>query len=182
VVSASFMMSGAAVLFPRREAGEQLGAFEGWSLLTDQASIWHSIHPALVWVYYVCVVAALWGTLQSYPDVYARGVTEYLRAIWPQRTWRQRWVQVVICLYVLASATAVIWSDMDFDAMTQTVNFLATTLGVAAAMLAGLYLNFQLPPAYRTRWWMLAAGVLSAGVLMGVTVVSAIGVWQLLAR
>jgi hypothetical protein len=182
VVSAAFMMSGAAVLFPRREAGEQLGAFEGWSLLTDQAWIWSSIHPALAWVYYVCVVAALWGTLQSYPDVYARGVTEYLRAIWPQRAWRQRWVQIVVCLYVLASATAVIWSDMDFDAMTQTVNFLATTLGVAAAMLAGLYLNFQLPRAYRTRWWMLAAGMLSAGILMAVTVVSAIGVWQLFAR
>ena len=30
-----------------------------------------------MWVYYVCVLAALWGTLQAYPDIYARGVTEY---------------------------------------------------------------------------------------------------------
>ena len=26
-------------------------------------------------------------------------------------------------------------------------------------MFAGLYLNFQLPPAYRTRWWMLGCGI-----------------------
>jgi Mn2+/Fe2+ NRAMP family transporter len=51
VVTASFMMAGSAVLFPKREAGEDLGAFEGWSLLTDQASIWQAIHPARVWVY-----------------------------------------------------------------------------------------------------------------------------------
>ena len=52
---------------------------------------------------------------------------------------------------MFATATAVIWSDVNFDTMTLTVNFLATTLGVAIAMLAGLWLNFQLPPAYRTR-------------------------------
>jgi len=182
VVTASFMMAGAAVLFPRREAGEQMGAFEGWSLLTDQASIWQAIHPALVWVYYICVIAALWGTLQAYPDVYARGCTEYARAIWPRRKWRQKNVQMVICVYVFATAVAVVWSDLNFNALTLTVNFLATTLGVALAMLAGLYLNFKLPPAYRTRWWMLAAGVVSAVVLVVVAGISGVGVWQHLAQ
>jgi Mn2+/Fe2+ NRAMP family transporter len=181
VVTASFMISGAAVLFPLREAGEQRGTFEGWRLLTDQATIWNAIHPALVWVYYVTVLAALWGTLQSYPDVYARGVTEYLQAIWPRRQWRRRPIQLVICGFVFASATAVIWSDVKFDTMTQTVNFLATTLGVAIAMLAGLWLNFQLPPAYRTRWWMLVLGVGSAAILLVVSVVSGLGVWQQIA-
>jgi hypothetical protein len=58
------------------------------------------------------------------------------------------------------------------------VNFLATTLSVAIAMMAGLYLNFKLPPAYRTRWWMLVGGVVSTVVLLGVTAISAFGVWQ----
>ncbi|RIK81278.1 MAG: hypothetical protein DCC67_08330 [Planctomycetota bacterium] len=178
VVTASFMMAGAAVLFPKREAGQQLGAFEGWSLLTDQASIWHAIHPSLVWVYYVCVLAALWGTLQSYPDIYARGVKEYIRAIWPERHWRQLWIQVVICAYVFTTATVVIWSDLNFDTLTLTVNFLATTFGVAIAMLAGLYLNSVLPPAYRTRPIVLAAGVFSAITLVAVTAVSGYGVWR----
>jgi Mn2+/Fe2+ NRAMP family transporter len=181
VVTASFMISGAAVLLPRREAGEALGSFEGWHLLTDQAAIWSTIHPALVWVYYVCVLAALWGTLQSYPDVYARGVTEYLEAIWPRRAWRRRQVKLAICAYVFVSATAVVWSDVPFATMTLAVNFLATTLGVAAAMLAGLWLNFQLPPMYRTRPWMLAAGVASAAVLLAVSAISGYGVWQQIA-
>jgi Mn2+/Fe2+ NRAMP family transporter len=178
VVTASFMMSGAAVLFPRREAGEALGAFEGWHLLTDQASIWSAIHPALVWVYYVCVIAALWGTLQAYPDVYARGITEYARALAPHRAWRQRTVQIWVSLFVFATATAVIWSDVDFNLLTMTVNFLATTLGVALAMLAGLYLNQQLPPAYRTRWWMRLAGIASAVLLIVVSGIAGVGVWQ----
>ncbi len=181
IVTASFMMSGAAVLFPRREAGEQLGAFDGWSLLTDQAQIWNAIHPSLVWVYYICVLAALWGTLQAYPDVYARGATEYLQAIWPSRVWRRRTIQLVICAYVFVTATAVIWSDLNFNTMTLTVNFLATTLGVAIAMLAGLWLNFQLPPAYRTRPWMLAAGIASAAILLVVAAVAGSGVWRQIA-
>ena len=43
--------------------------------------------------------------------------------------------------------------------------------------LAALYLDFQLPPLYRTRWWMLAACVISAVILV---VVSSISGWELL--
>jgi Mn2+/Fe2+ NRAMP family transporter len=178
VVTASFMVAGAAVLYPRREAGEALGSFDGWHLLTDQAEIWNAIHPSLVWVYYACVLAALWGTLQSYPDIYARGVTSFLHAIWPNRSWKRRSIQLVICGYVFVTATAMIWSNVNFNTMTQTVNFLATTLGVAIAMLAALWLNQQLPRAYRTRWWMLAAGVASAAIMVAVSAISGWGVWQ----
>ena len=178
VVTASFLIAGAAVLFPQREAGEAAGAFEGWSLLTDQASIWQAIHPALVWVYYICVLAALCGTLQAYPDIYARGAVEYFKAIWPDRHWAQRRIQRWICAYVFATATAVVWTDLKFDVMTLTVNFLATTLGVALAMLAGLYLNYQLPPAYRTHWAVLAIGVFSTITLLAVSAISGAGVWH----
>ena len=182
VVSAAFMVAGAAVLYPKQQAGEDIAKFDGWGLLTDQAEIWNAIHPSLVWVYYICVVAALWGTLQSYPDVYARGVTEYFRAIWPDRQWNQHNIKLVICGYVLLATNAVIWSPMDFDAMTQMVNFLATSLGVCVAMFAGLYLNFQLPPAYRTRWWMLLCGIASAIILAGVSSIAGWGLWQTLTK
>jgi Mn2+/Fe2+ NRAMP family transporter len=181
VVTASFMMAGASVLFPRQASGELAGAFEGWSLLTDQASIWENIHPQLVWVYYVTVVAALWGTLQAYPDIYARGTVEYLRAIRPESRLRQGPVQLAICLYVFVVATAVVWSTLDFDLMTLTVAFLATNLSVAMAMIAALYLDAQLPPAYRTRWWMRAGGYLSAIILSTVAVVAGRILWQKLA-
>jgi Mn2+/Fe2+ NRAMP family transporter len=72
IVSASFMLAGAAVLYPQLKNGDLAPVFEGWSLLTEQGTIWANIHPTLVWVYYVCVLAALWGTLQSYPQIYTR--------------------------------------------------------------------------------------------------------------
>jgi hypothetical protein len=44
-------------------------------------------------------------------------------------------------------------------------------------MLAALHLNFQLPPLYRTRRWMLAGGVLSAANLVTVSIISG---WELI--
>jgi hypothetical protein len=168
VVSASFMIAGAEVL----SGGEHGRTFEGWSLLTDQGQIWHSIHPALVWVYYVCVLAALWGTLQSYPEIYSGVTHEFLTAIWPERSIHFRGVQQFVCGYVLLTAVPLVWSHVRFDTLVNVVSFLATTGGVALAMLAALYLDFQLPPKYRTRKWMLAAGFASAAILLAITAVS----------
>ena len=39
-----------------------------------------------------------------------------------------------------------------------------------------LYLNFQLPPLYRTRWWMLVGGFVSLVILLAVSVISG---WEL---
>ena len=178
VVSAAFMLAGAAVLYPRVASGELSGAFAGWSLLTDQAAIWKTIHPSLVWVYYVCILVALWGTLQAYPDIYARGIISFGRAIAPAQNWRPRAVKVWTCAYVFLATVAVLWSNWDFHLLTLIVAFLATNLGVALAMMAALYLNYQLPRAYRTRWWMLVGGVLSAIVLLAVTLVTGIEVWH----
>jgi Mn2+/Fe2+ NRAMP family transporter len=179
IVSASFMVAGAAALYPRLKNGELAGVFKEWSLLTDQAYIWETIHPALVWVYYVCVLAALWGTLQSYPQIYARVTHEFLSAIWPDATIRYPRVQWTICVYVFATAVALSWIDVNFATLVNVVSFLATNGGVALAMLAALYLNFQLPPLYRTRWWMLIACTISAVVMV---VVSSIAGWELLRK
>jgi hypothetical protein len=92
IVTATFMMAGAAGLHPLVEQGEDASVFKGWSLLTDQAFIWRNIHPKLTWVYYVCVIAALWGTLQAFPEVYSRVTHEFCDAIAPGRTWRDRHV------------------------------------------------------------------------------------------
>ena len=40
IVSATFMMAGAAVLYPMLQRGELDASFQGFSLLTDQAFIW----------------------------------------------------------------------------------------------------------------------------------------------
>ncbi len=178
LVSTSFMIAGAAVLYPLLENGELNDAFAGWNLLTDQAYIWRNVHESLIWVYYVCVLVALWGTLQAFPEIYSRVIADFGAAIRPGRQWSQYRVQLWVSLYIIVSSSLVIWSDMQFDTLTQVVAFLTTNLAVALSMLAAIYLNFQLPPAYRTRWWMLLGGILSAVVLLAVSLTSGIGVWQ----
>ena len=172
------MLAGAAVLYPLLESGELDSAFAGWSLLTDQAYIWRNVHESLIWVYYICVLVALWGTLQAFPEIYSRVIADFGGAIWPDKNWSRSRVQRWVSLYILASSSLVIWSDVHFDTITQVVAFLTTNLAVALSMLAAIYLNFQLPPSYRTRRWMLAGGVFSAIILLVVSITSGLGVWQ----
>ena len=174
-VTASFMMSGAAVLYPLLEAGEIKEVFSGWSLLTDQAHVWRNIHPTLVWVYYVSVLAALWGTLHALPEIYSRVTHEFTTAIWPDSSWSLERVRQVMCWFLLAVTVPLLWIDVDFGPLTWIVAFLATNASVALAMIGALWLNFQLPSAFRTRWWMLTAGVVSAAILVTVSVINGWG-------
>ena len=177
-VSGSFLVAGAVVLYPLLASGQLDAAFENWSLLTDQAHVWRNVHASLVWVYYISVLIALWGTLQAYPEIYSRITHDYGQNVFP--TWKgtRHQVQLAISVFVFAAAMGVIWSDVNFDTVTQVVAFIATNLGVALAMCAALYLNFRLPPVYRTRWWMLAGAVASTGILIVVTIISGYGLWQ----
>jgi hypothetical protein len=181
IVSASFMIAGAAVLRPRLSSGELDSIFNGWSLLTDQGDIWRSIHPSLVWVYYVCVVAALWGTVQSYPEIYARVTHDFCSAIWPKQAFSLGRLRLIIVAYVLVVATPLVWIDVTFATLTGVVAFLATNAGVALAMIAALYLDRQLPPLYRTHRWMFAAGVVSAAILVAASCVSGWGLLRQIA-
>lgn len=174
-VTSAFMMAGAVVLYPMLRDGTIEGGFKNWDLLTSQAFIWRNIHPYLVWVYYVCVLAALWGTLQAFPEIYSRVTHEFVHAISPRRTWRFRSIRRAICIYMFIVTTWLVWSNIDFVTLTTIVAFLATNLSVALMMLGALYLNFKLPRAYRTRWPVLIGGVVSAMILAAVTAISAWG-------
>ena len=176
IVSGAFMMAGAAVLYPMLASGELTAGFQGWDLLTDQAHVWRGIHPWLVWVYYVCIIAALWGTLQALPEAYARVTQEFFQAIWPRRPWSYHKIRLVICVYLFITTSILVWSGASFDLLIQIASFLVSNLGLALVMWAALYLNHKLPPAYRTRWPVLAGGVLSAVAL---TAFAAISGWGL---
>ncbi len=160
IVTAAFMLSGAAVLFPLQTR------FEGWSLLTNQAHVWSNIHPSLVWIYYICVVAALWGSLQALPEIYARVTQEFLQAIWPASTWRYRRIKGYICLYIFTVTMVLVWLDIPFNILIQVAGFLFANFAIALIMLAALYLNFKLPRAYRTRVPMLVGSIGSAAILV----------------
>lgn len=175
IVAGTFMVAGAAVLYPMFERGEIDEGLQGWSLLTDQAHIWRAIHPWLVWVYYVCVIAALWGTLQALPETYARVTHEFLQAVWPRLGWDCGPMRAGICVYLFVFTAIIVWSGVSFDMLTQIVGFLVSNFALALVMFAALYLNFKLPRAYRTRWPMLVGSVLSAIILSIFAVVSGWG-------
>ena len=112
IVTGAFMISGAAVLYGMQST------FEGWSLLTDQASVWKNIHASLVWVYYICIIVALWGTLQALPEIYARVMQEFFQAIWPHREWNYDTLRRWICLYIFLTTMVLIWLNIPFDILT----------------------------------------------------------------
>ncbi len=173
VVTGAFMLSGAAVLYPLETR------FEGWTLLTNQAHVWSNIHPSLVWVYYICIIAALWGTLQALPEIYARVTQEFFQAIWPDREWDYHKIRRVICAYIFTATMVIVWLNIPFDILTQIAGFILANFSIALIMLAALYLNFKLPPAYRTRLPMVIGAAVSAGVLV---VFAGISGWGLIGK
>ena len=176
IVTGAFMLSGAAVLYPMLERGEiEGGAFQGWSLLTDQAHVWSNIHFALVWVYYICIIVALWGTLQALPEIYARVTQEFFQAVWPNREWDYHKIQRTICIYIFGATMVLTWSNIPFDILTQIAGFILANFSIALMMIAAIYLNFKLPRVYRTRPPMLIGATVSAGILIAFAGISGWG-------
>ena len=173
IVTAAFMISGAAVLYPLQSE------FKGWSLLTEQRHVWSNIHGSLIWVYYIAIIAALWGTLQAFPEIYARVSQEFFQAIWPHREWSYATIRRVVSGYILVTTFVIIWLNVPFDILTQIAGFVLANLSIALIMLGALYLNFKLPAAYRTRPPMLLGAVISAVIL---AIFAGISGWGLLGK
>ena len=175
IVTAAFMVAGAAALYDRQSR------FEGWSLLTDQAHIWRSIHPWLSTVYYVTVIAAMWGTLTALPEVYARVTHEFSKAIWPENRWTYSVLRRVIVVSIFVGSGTVIWLNLEFDLLVQVAGFFLANFAVAAAAVAAFYLNHKLPPSYRVGRVTFACALLSTAILVAATSVSIFGLVQKLA-
>ena len=169
IVTAAFMVSGAAVLYPLQST------FDGWGLLTEQRHVWSNIAGSLIRIYYIAIVAALWGTLQALPEVYARVMQEFGQAIRPHRKWSYDRIERIVCGYLLATTFIVVWLDVPFDILIQVAGFILANLAISLMMAAALYLNFKLPAAYRTRLPMLAGAVASALVLFAFAGISGRG-------
>lgn len=169
IVTSAFLMSGAAVLYPLETE------FEGWSLLTEQRHVWSRINPALVWVYYICIISALWGTLQAFPEIYGRVIHEFFGAIWPDRRWDRLKIQRVVCVYIFVTTLLIVWSKVKFDILTQIAGFCLSNLPVAMVMFAALHLNAKLPRVYQTRPLIMVGGVISALILTFFAVISGWG-------
>lgn len=163
IVSTAFLAAGATILFPRHETLSG----NSWELLTKQAGIWHEIHEWMVPVYYVMILAALWGTLASVPEAITQVTHDFLSAIWPRcEQFPIRRLKCIIVCGCFGCSVVWTWSGLTFDLMTQIAAFLTVSLGLFIVFSCVLYFNMTLPRGYRPSWWVAAAGILSAVALL----------------
>jgi Mn2+/Fe2+ NRAMP family transporter len=175
IVTTSFLAAGATVLYPL----QQPVSGDAWDLLTKQAAIWRQVSAVLVPVYYVCVLAALWGTLASIPEAITRVTHEFLGAVWPLLEHLPvRRLQMVLCGGFFLTSVVWTWSGMTFDLLTQLTGLIALGVGITTVYICVLYFNVTLPRAYRPHWLMVGASSLAAVVLAVCAVGSAIGLIQ----
>jgi len=100
-------------------------------------------------VYYVVVLAALWGTLTSEPEAISRVTHEFLSAIWPRfEKFSVRRVQCILVAWFFITSLAWTWSGITFKLMIQTSAFLTLSLGLFVVFSCVLYFNMTLPPGY----------------------------------
>jgi Mn2+/Fe2+ NRAMP family transporter len=172
LVTAAFMVAGAVVLHP-------IGQMPmGFDLLSRQAAIFAQISPALIPVYYLAILFALWGTLNAVPEIYARVTHAFLGALWPARLAGVRDLTVLraIGLYLALCSIPLLWFRVRPQVMMDVVGLLSTNLGVALAFVAALWLDRRLPPPLRASRILFAIGVLGCLLVSAATGLSA---WSL---
>ena len=172
VVTGAFLVAGASVMYPRH----LLPA--GFRLLSEQRVIWAEINAIMVPIYYITILAALWGSLNAIPDIFARVTHQYLgHFIGALRAKPYRWTLRRMAIYLMVASTVVVWTGIKPVTMMDILATLSTNLGVAIVCLGAIWLNAQLPPAYRAHRWVLVGTVVSALILWAVTAVSLTQMW-----
>jgi hypothetical protein len=175
LVTVAFMTAGAVVLYPREQSLPG-GPFD---LLTRQAGIWEQLHAALVPVYYVIVIAALWGTLASVPDAVSRVAHDTFSSIWPRfATVSRRRLQALIAGWFFSTSLVWTWTGVTFDVLTQIGAFATANLGLCVVTFCALYFNATLPRYYRPARWVLVGGGIAAVILLVCSTGGAIGLWR----
>ena len=168
VVTAAFMVAGAAILSPLHRIPK------GFDLLTEQAQIFGQISSMMIPLYYVTILTALWGTLNALPDIYARGAHSFLRQLIPRTgNLQYRQVMTVFGLVMLVVTWVLIWVGTTPIILIDLVALFSTNLGVGLVCVAAVWLDWQLPTERRSSrllWW---ATVLSAIIINLMTILSA---------
>jgi hypothetical protein len=168
LVTVAFMVGGAAILNPARRIPQ------GYDLLTEQAQIFAEISPLMIPLYYVTILAALWGTLNALPDIYGRGAHSFLRQLLPgARDWSLSSVRNVYGLSALVLSGFFIWSGTTPIIMVDMVALFSTNVGVGLTCIAAIWLNRQLPPGKRVPAWLSGAAVAGAAVTNVMALISA---------
>ena len=174
LVTAAFMIAGAAILAPSQKIPQ------GYDLLTEQANIFAQISPLMIPLYYVIILAALWGTLNALPEIYGRGAHSFLQQLLPLgKDLRYSLVMKVFGFSLLVLTWLFIWTETTPIVMIDLVALFSTNIGVGLTCIAAVWLDGQLPPEQRTakpvRW----AGIAAAAVISFMAAASA---WAVVVR
>jgi Mn2+/Fe2+ NRAMP family transporter len=168
VVTGAFMVAGAAILSPLQRIPS------GFDLLTEQAEIFAQISRAMIPLYYLTILTALWGTLNALPEIYARGVHSFLRQLIPQaRDLEYRKVMMVFGAAMFVLTWMLIWTGTTPIIMIDLVALFSTNIGVGLVCGAAVWLDRQLPADRRSSrliWWatLLSALVINLMALLSV--------------
>jgi hypothetical protein len=168
------LIAGAAVLHPRQLLPG------GYVLLSHQKAIWEQLSPVMVPVYYVTILAALWGTLYAIPEMYARLNHEFLGALFPAvRRTPYRKVFIIVGIYIGLASAFMLWTGMKPVTMMDIAAMISTNIGIMLVSFGTLWLNASLPKAYRMGKPAFIGMIITAGVL---TLASAVSVTQMWAK
>ena len=171
LVTVAFMVGGAAILKPLQRIPQ------GYDLLTEQAHIFAEISSLMIPLYYVTILAALWGTLNALPDIYGRGAHSFLSQLLPSAPGRRNWslsrVRNVYGISILVLSGFFIWSGTTPIIMVDMVALFSTNVGVGLTCIAAIWLNRQLPPEKRVPSWLSGAAVAGAAVTNVMALISA---------
>ena len=168
LVTGAFMIAGAVILKPLHRIPN------GFDLLTEQTHIFAQISPAMIPLYYVTILTALWGTLNALPEIYARGVHSFLTQLFSgAKDLDYRKVMNIFGVVMLGLTWWLIWTETTPIFMIDLVALFSTNIGVGLVCLAALWLDYQLPPQHRVSGWIWWATMLSAAVINFMSLVSA---------
>ncbi|QKW10362.1 Nramp family divalent metal transporter [Streptomyces sp. NA04227] len=158
VFTAAFVINGANLLHDK-----QLVPADD-NLLSNQASFLEVLWPGLVYLYYVAIFCAFFGTLLALWEVYSTTAHESVAAL--SRTVRKkglastrRWVYP----YVLVASLLLVWTGIDPVVLLTPTSLVGGVLGVGTMAFAMVWTERKvLPPAYRMRglgrWFLLLSG------------------------
>ena len=170
LVTAAFLIAGACILRPL----ERIPA--GYDLLSQQAEIFSRISPALVPLYYLIIIVALWGTLNALPDIYARGAHSCIRQLVPgAKTLPLATVMRWFVCIMLPLIWVLVWTETRPIFMMDIVALFSTNLGVGLVCVGALWLDRQLPAERRAAAWVWWSTLVGAVV---VNAAAAVSVWE----
>ena len=168
LVTGAFTIAGAAILNPLHRIPN------GFDLLTEQAHIFAQISPAMIGLYYVTILTALWGTLNALPEIYARGAHSFLRQLLSKgKGLEYRKVMHIFGGLMLGLTWVFIWTETTPIFMIDLVALFSTNIGVGLVCLAALWLDRQLPSQDRVSQWIWWATIAAAAVINLMSLIAA---------